>query len=499
MFLPAALREFPFAAIVVITSFLVSHAIAAEAIDIGSHRELFVDRYLIESMKGTAMRLQHPHDEGVVLKFDQPWEGPFCAYVTVIRNDAKYQMYYRGASGENQQVTCYAESSDGIAWEKPKLDLFPDSHGGKTNIVLANAGKVTHNFCPFLDTRPDVQPDQRYKALGGYDDIGLLAYVSPDGIHWRKLRDEPVFTRKQVFATQLAFDSQNVPFWSEAEQKYLLYFRVYKDKIRRIARAESEDFVNWTNVQLMEYRHDGQPAPIEQLYTNQTHPYFRAPQIYISTAARFMLGRRVITTRQAREIHVNPQYFNDTSDAILMTSRGGDIYDRTFMEALVAPGIGAQNWISRTNYPALNIVQTAPAEMSLYLNQNYAQPTANLHRYTLRLDGFAALHADYDGGEMITKPLIFAGATLLLNFAPSAAGSIRVEIQNEAGSPFPGFSLADCHEVVGNEIERGVAWNGGNLAALSGKPVRLRFVVKDADLFAMRFAKEAFNAQGAAQ
>ena len=358
---------------------------------------------------------------------------------------------------------------------------------------------MTHNFCPFLDTRPDVQPDQRYKALGGYDDIGLLAYVSPDGIHWRKLRDEPVFTRKQVFATQLAFDSQNVPFWSEAEQKYLLYFRVYKDKIRRIARAESEDFVNWTNVQLMEYRHDGQPAPIEQLYTNQTHPYFRAPQIYISTAARFMLGRRVITTQQAREIHVNPQYFNDTSDAVLMTSRGGDIYDRTFMEALVAPGIGAQNWISRTNYPALNIVQTAPAEMSLYLNQNYAQPTANLHRYTLRLDGFAALHADYDGGEMITKPLIFAGATLLLNFATSAAGSVRVEIENEAGSPFPGFSLADCHEVVGNEIERDVAWNGGNLAALSGKPVRLRFVVKDADLFAMRFAKEAFNEQGAAQ
>jgi hypothetical protein len=486
MYLCTALRRSTFIAV---ASLLTSTAIASDVIDIGSHRELFVDRYLIDSMRGTELRLQHPHDEGVVLKFDQPWEGPFCAYVTVIHDGSKYQMYYRGASGENQQVTCYAESSDGISWEKPKLDLFPDARGGKTNIVLANVGKVTHNFCPFLDTCPDVKPDERYKAVGGYDDVGLFAYASPDGIHWRKLRDGPVFSRKQIFATQLAFDSQNVPFWSEVERKYLLYFRVYKDKVRRIARAESEDFFNWTNVQLMEYRHNDQPAPIEQLYTNQTHPYFRAPQIYISTAARFMLGRRVITTQEAREIHVNPQYFNDTSDAIFMTTRGGNIYDRTFMEAFVAPGIGAQNWISRTNYPALNVVQTGPTEMSVYLNQNYAQPTANLHRYSLRLDGFASPHADYDGGDMITKLLTFTGSRLLLNFATSAAGSIRVEIQDQTGNPMPGFSLADCREIIGNEIERAVSWSGGNLSKLSGRPVRLRFSLKDADLFALRFAQ----------
>ena len=472
-------------AIVLISSI---NVIAADAINIGSHRELFIDRYLVDSMKGTELRLQHPHDEGIVLKFDEPWEGPFCAYVTVIHDGSKYRMYYRAASSERQQVTCYAESVDGISWHKPKLDLFPDAHGRKTNIVLANAGKVTHNFCPFLDTRPDVQPDRRYKALGGYDDVGLFAYASPDGIHWHKLRDDPVFTRKQVFATQLAFDSQNVPCWSEAEHKYLLYFRVYKDKIRRIARAESGDFINWNDVQLMEYRHNDQPAPIEQLYTNQTHPYFRAPQIYVSIAARFMLGRRVITKQQAQKIHVDSHYFNDTSDAIFMTSRGENIYDRTFPEAFVAPGIGAQNWISRTNYPALNVVETGPAEMSVYLNQNYAQPTANLHRYSLRLDGFASLHADYDGGEMVTKPLTFDGSKLLLNFATSAAGSIRVEIQDQTGKLIPGFSLGDCHEVIGNEIERAVTWTGGSLSALTGKPVRLRLVMKDADLFALRFA-----------
>jgi hypothetical protein len=482
----------PLAAMIVAIGVTLSiHCFGAEPIiDIGSHRELFIDRYLIDKTAGTELRLQHPHDEGVVLKFDQPWEGPFCAYVTVIHAGPKYQMFYRGAFGENPQVTCYAESSDGISWTKPQLDLHPDSNGGKTNIVIANAGKVTHNFSPFLDANPDAKPDERYKALGGYDDIGLFAYVSPDGIHWRKMRDEPVFTRKEVFPTQLAFDSQNVPFWSEAEGKYLLYFRVYKNKFRRIARAQSDDFVHWTDPQLMEYRHDGGDAPIEQLYTNQTSPYFRALQIYISTAARFMLGRKVITTQQAQEIHVNPKYFGDTSDAILMTSRGGNFYDRTFLGAFVAPGIGPENWISRTNYPALNVVQTGPAEMSVYLNQNYAQPTANLHRYSLRLDGFAALHAEYEGGEMITKPLKFSGSQLLLNFATSAAGSIQVEIQDESGTPIPDFSLADCTPVIGNEIERPAVWKGGDLHDLAGKPVRLRFVMKDADVFALRFAEK---------
>jgi hypothetical protein len=203
-----------------------------------------------------------------------------------------------------------------------------------------------------------------------------------------------------------------------------------------------------------------------------------------------MPGRRVLTTQQAEAIQVNPKYFNDTSDAVLMTSRGGNIYDRTFMEAFVAPGIGLENWTSRTNYPACGVVQTGRDEMSVYVNQNYGQPTSHLRRYSLRLDGFASVHADYDGGEMITRPLTFAAGKLLLNCSTSAAGGIRVEVQDADGKPVPGFALDDCHEVIGNEIERAVEWVGGDdVGKLAGKPLRLRFVAKDADLFALRFGR----------
>ena len=126
--------------------------------------------------------------------------------------------------------------------------------------------------------------------------------------------------------------------------------------------------------------------------------------------------------------------------------------------------------------------------MSFYANQNYGQPTAHLRRYSLRLDGFACVRALYAGGEFTTRPLRFAGRTLRVNFATSAAGSLRVEIQDAAGKPIPGFALADANETIGNEIDREVRWRAGSdVSALAGKPVRLRFVMKDASLYAMRF------------
>ena len=95
---------------------------------------------------------------------------------------------------------------------------------------------------------------------------------------------------------------------------------------------------------------------------------------WVAIAARFMPERQVLTAEQAKAIHVNPDYCKDISDAIFMTTRpaeGADhlaVYDRTFPEGFIRPGIGAKNWVSRSNYPALNVVPTGPAEVSIYVN-----------------------------------------------------------------------------------------------------------------------------------
>ncbi|QEG00717.1 hypothetical protein Mal15_47890 [Stieleria maiorica] len=468
-----------------------------EVVPIGSRRELFVDDELIQSLNDVNLVLHRPRDEGQVLSFDEPWEGGFCGYATVIRDGDRLRLYYRGLGvagqdGNRSETTCYAESTDGVTWTKPDLGLFEVKGTRQNNVVLSDAAPVTHNFSPMLDTRPGVRQEERYKALGGTVKSGLVAWVSADGTRWRRLQDAPVIPSDQVPFPHF-FDSQNLAFWSAAEQQYVCFFRVFQDKIRRIARSVSDDFVHWSPPVVMGYRHRGDQAPIEHLYTNQTHPYFRAPHLYVSIAARFMPRRQVLTDDQARAIDVNPRYFKDTSDAILMTARPGrDYYNRTFLSSFVRPGIGARNWVSRTNYPALNVVQTGPTEMSVYLNQDYAQPTAHLRRYSMRLDGFASAQADYHGGELITKPLTFAGSRLAINFATSAAGDIRVEIQDASGQPIPGFTLAESREQIGNEIDRIVTWNSGpDVSPLAGRPVRLRFAMKDADLFAMQFTDAA--------
>jgi hypothetical protein len=454
----------------------------AKPLELGSRRELFVDTFLIDKLQGVQLALERPRDEGVALALDKPWEGRFCGYTTIIHDGPLYRAYYRGLpnagkDGSPAEVTCCAESKDGITWTKPELGLFEVQGTRRNNVVLAGMAPLSHNFCPMLDGRPGVPKSERYKALAGTRVSGLVAFISENGLHWRKLQGQPVIT-------QGAFDSQNVPFWSEQEQCYVCYFRVFEKNIRRIARTTSKDFLHWTEPVLMGYG----DQPIEHLYTNQTSPYFRAPQLYVGLAARFFPGRQVITAEQARAINVDPGYFKDCSDGVLLTTRGGDRYDRTFMEGFVNPGIGLENWVSRTNYPALNVVQTGPHEMSFYVNQNYGQPTSHLRRYSLRLDGFAAATAPYAGGELLTKPLTFTGKELVLNFATSAAGGIRVEIQDAAGNPLPGFALADAVETIGNEIDRVVRWKSGtDVSALAGKPVRLRFVMHDARLYALWF------------
>lgn len=449
-----------------------------------SRLELFVDSFLIGSLYNLQLRMHTPVDEGPVLSFDKPWEGPFSTYTTIIRDADIYRLYYRGLAttgGEatNDEVTCYAESTDGISWTKPDLKLFKVMDTWDNNIILANLKPSSHNFSPFLDRNTSAS-NGKYKALGGLTE-GLVAFISDDGVHWKKLQDKPVIIGEP-------FDSQNIAFWSENEKCYVCYFRKWISHegklIRSVGRSTSVDFISWTTPVPMDFG----SSPAEEFYTNQTGPYYRAPHIYIATAARFFPGKQVISDKQAEKLNVNPNYYKDCSDAVLITSRGGNKYQRTFLEGFLKPGIGLNNWISRTNYPALNVVESGETEMSFYVNQDYAQPTAHLHRYSLRIDGFASLHAGYEPGEMTTKLLTFSGSQLVLNLATSAAGYVLVEFLDQQGNVIPGYSLENCIPVIGNEIARQAEWKtGSDLSELNDKPVKIRFRMKDADLYSLRF------------
>ena len=478
------------------------------ALDIGSRLELFVDHYLIDRLAGARLVLGRPQPAGTVLKVDRPWEGSFNFGQQVIRDGDVHRMFYRGWAKGGKGSLCYAESRDGIHWEKPNLGVV-EVGGTRENNVIAfvdgTSRPASSHLFPFIDSRPGVPPSERPKAIHPILQskepflMHVYLYGSRDWFRWRRLRKEPIIVSK----IPNAFDSSNFVFWSQVEGVYVCYFRYMTGRptgsssagVRSVLRATSRDLIHWSEPKAMTYSDTGTAAPSHHLYTNMTEPYFRAPQIYVGLAARFMKGRRVVTDAQLARIQVASQgghaYYEDCSDAVLLTTRPGtNRFDRTFLEALVRPGRGAENWVSRTNYPLRGVVQTGPREMSLFVSRHYAQPSWHIERLTLRLDGFSSIQAPYEGGEILTRPLVFSGNQLEINYATSAAGSLRVEIQDVGGKPLPGFSLSECPQIIGDEIERLVTWQGNHeLGALAGMPVRLRFVMKDAHLYSLRFRK----------
>jgi len=429
---------------------------------IDSRLELFVDDWLIDRTTGVRLQLHQPTPREVALYFDQPWEGITSAYATVFKDEDRYRMYYRGSGAEGgHQVTCYAESEDGVAWRKPALGIC-EFHGTKeNNIVWTDDG--AHNFAPFRDTNPDASADERYKAVAG----GLMALTSPDGLRWLQKGDKPIITDG-------AFDSLNLAFWDAVQEQYVCYLRDFRNGVRTIRRATSPDFVHWTTSEWLDFG----DTPPEHFYTNATTPYFRGPHIYLAFPKRFVPSRKAVPE------HPSP----GVSDAVFMTSRDGLHWNRHFMEAFIRPGLDAENWTERNNMPAWGVVPTGPNEISIYYSQHYRHATAHIKRGTLRTDGFVSVRADYAGGEMVTKPLIFQGNKLALNYSTSAVGSIRVEIQHGDGTPIPGYSLQESIEVFGDEIARVVSWErGADVGQLTGQPVRLRFVMKDADVYSIQF------------
>ena len=460
-------------------------------VEVGDRRELFVDRQLIERMDRVDLRLHEPRPAGTALQLNQPWEGIVSGYFTVLQDGSRYRMYYRGrpstsrqdASAEAAEVTCLAESEDGIHWNRPRLGLFEVAGTRDNNVVLVEPKTATHNFCPFIDSRPGVPASERYKAVGGTG-AGLFGFASADGIHWASVSSRALITAGQ-------FDSQNVVFWSETEHCYVCYFRTWRQNVRWISRSESADFLHWSEPAEMTFG----DAPPEHLYINQTRPYLRAPHLYLGLAARFNPGRHGLTPEDARAIDLsNPANYDsldqDDSDAVLLSSRGGTRSDRTYLESFIRPGQDPRNWVARANYPALGLIQTATNELSCFVLRHYGQPSIHLERLTLRLDGFASVHAGYASGELVTRPMRFKGTDLELNLATSAAGSLRVEVQDANGKPLPGFGLQDAEELIGDRVAVRARWkNHPSLPASEGTVVRLRFVLKDADLYSFRFTR----------
>lgn len=486
---------------------------AANPVSIADRRELFLDDFLIDRLSGEARRVFHrPTPREIALEFDRPWEGNTCGYVTVFRDGDRYRMYYRatqidivdGKPAQSHSFACYAESADGIHWTRPDLGLVAFK-GSTDNNILRAIPHREDTFVVFRDPNPEASPEAAYKAVsmrigrGPWKDAKkeLAAWTSPDGIRWALLQPEGILSDG-------AFDSQNVVFWDPNIKAYRAYYRVSAKAVgdwdnvgRDIRTATSENFTDWTPGTQLAYA----SRPSAEFYTNVIRAYPRAPHLYIGFPGMYAdrgwdeaaAALPDADQRLARYRSINRSA--PLSDTQLMWSRNGvrfDLAPSTFLP----PGpersgswVYGSHWVAWYPVETIPMIEGAAPELSFYANEGYySQDHARLRRHTLRLDGFASIHAPIAGGELLTPPLTFEGDTLRLNFATSAFGGVRVEIQDAAGAPLPGFTLADSVEIYGDSVDRPVVWNhGSDVSTLAGRAVRLRFVLRDADLYALRF------------
>lgn len=496
--------------------------------DIGSQREVFWDEYLIDSRYTTAKRhMHHPVRRELVFQCDQPWEGDQCYFFNVLKDEGLYRMYYTARNTpelyaeptpdmhRNALRLCYAQSEDGLHWEKPSLGLCSFNGSCDNNIFWDIDHDDWHDpdtqgdsLFVFMDPDPACPPDEKYKGIYGAWKRGgkehtLKCLLSGDGIHFRF---------GWYVTTKGTFDSLNTVFYDRTAGKYICYFRgnhssselegnreisASRDRTRDIRRIESEDFRNWTEPELLDY---GDDAPDFQMYMNNIQPYPRAPHILVGFPGRYverdrwsdnyeqLCGRneRLERMKLGRRIGLA------VTDTMFMMSRDSRHFLRE-NEAFIWPEPESQwSWTYADGFAAAGIMEIpgefpgAEPELSFLVSHRRWVADGQgsfLYRHTLRADGFIGRYAGYKPETLVTVPFMFAGDTLYINFETSAAGWVKVELLDKTGQPIDGYT--SC-ELFGNSIDRKVGFERP-VSDLVGKPVRLRFVMSDAEIYSFRF------------
>lgn len=496
-----------------------SDAADGRALEIGDRRQVFIDGRFLDQARDVELVVHRPvKTNEITIAPELPWEGNHIgSYNSVLKTGDTYHLWYRVGL-----TMCYARSRDGIHWEKPALGLAEFNGSRDNNIVIGRgAGGVPdagQGGMVFED--PNAPPEERLRmalreAAPGKA-VNLLS--SPNGIHWR-LTHKAVLTYTATDERRHHLDSQNVIFWDDRIRKYVAYLRRNMrergSQGRTIARTESDGLTGFLEAQespLVLAADEMEPHlgeyDIVDYYTSATFKYPWAQDAYYMFPVAYFhyVPGEFSEFREEAPINAGPL------DTRFAASRDGVHWQRfdrrpfvgtgmkgTFdsMEARVFYGMvpsvdGRELYLYYLGTDRLHGWGRENSNNNALLIQAGLQPVQDvsvISRLAIRRDGFISARAAYAGGEFTTCPLMFTGRRLVLNVDTSAAGIVQCELLDASGRPLEGFALADCDRIhTCNDVERVVTWGGRpDVSALAGRPVRIRFVYRDADLYAFQF------------
>ncbi len=481
-----------------------------DIINIGKRRELFWDDYMIDKEKTKTKALQHEFaKQECVLKFEGPLGGDDCHILSLLDDGDKFRMYVHcSISKFYKERTCdnsgyvYAESTDGIHWDTPALGQR-ELYGNKDNCYLfpkdkAPFDKGLDGFVVMKDTNPACKAGEEYKATA-ICDHKLMIFTSSDAIH---------FTQKYVMTADGQYDSNNTLMFDEKTGRYRCYYRVYHpdnrpDTIawrRDIRVSESEDLVNWSKPYCINF----DDYMDWQLYMNGISKYRRAPHIFVGFPTRYVeRGKNEWQTcyealknpEQRLALHkAHGRAATAMSDSLFMVSRNGIDWKRYNEPILTAGPENGINWVYGSAYLSNIAIETKSRykgcdnELSMFAGENrWSGKPGEIYRYTMRLDGFVSQHAAWDSSwsepAIVTKPFIYDGSELFINFATSAYGGIQIDLRSLSEN-----REINSAEIFGDATDRKVMWLNGSPAEFAGQPVVMTFHMHDADVWSFRFA-----------
>lgn len=479
--------------------------------DAGSRSQLFADQVLVRSASGISFAPVpgRPHPDNPVLKADQPWEGWHLELMGSVHFDPaekRFRMWYLAAPSEyfGDYVTAYATSTDGVHWEKPLVGTVPAKNGKPHNVVLgAGALSVMRD-----DADPD--PERRYKGVSFLAQHGAYySLISPDGLHWRQYSEQPIVRGRDCIAAYQDRRSGLYVVQAKIEQP----LPNLPHKRRAFYQSVSADFIHWTDLTLSlapDPRDDaGSFARIEAvrpLLDVPDDPALMRTEIYsvgfYPTESCTIGFPWVFTVSGRARYDTNNQ--EGPGEVQMAVTRDLLNWERPFRTPVIARGpvgawdsgffttaseaveVGDEVWLY---YAACNYTHGTPV---LYRDAVDGQSTGRGTRYTTRIglatwrrDRFAAAEAGASGGTLTTVPLTFSGSRLEVNAATNGHhGSVQVELCDALGEK----TLARSRAFSGDDLRHRVTWETPvDLTALAGKPVTLRFLLKDARLYAFAF------------
>ena len=493
---------------------------AAIPIDVG--RQLFVDDFLIGSSTGVVRKFNKPVKyignpvmwpvtKAELDKIERPpdctMRAPGCCMpgggVWWDPTRQRFRMWY--LSGWNGPLSL-AESADGLKWERPPVGPNGD------NVLLPGLTVDTFSVWPDYAAANPYASWRLFIAPPGCP-VRSRQFASPDGCRWTavdaggKVGDSSTlfynpFRGKWVWSVR--------HYWSGGDR-----CRVYREHEGFIKgavwKSATED-----DIRSGRYDADGKAEVFPWLacddadITRTIGGTVRKPQLYNVDAVPYeslMVGLfKIICGRDNKESARSGM--PKTTTVHFAYSRDGFHFDRPDRTPAIADSDwGSGAWDTGYLGPCSSGFVIKDEQLWFYyvgargdgtvtsgidngMHANFSVGIAKLRR-----DGFAGMVAD-GAGEIVTRPVVFSGSHLFVN-ADARFGNLSAEVLNEEGKPFHGYAASDCNGLVRfDTTKRAVTWKGGDLSRFAGQPVRFRFRMKVATLYAFWVSRDTSGRSG---